>query len=124
MADYLPLYYPGQAITREASGTIAGGALVRVSGNGTVAAAGALALDWLGVAAFSVSSGDQVTVYCGGVQRVVASGAITAGAHVAAGAAGTVASVTAATSAAAGTTVGIAITGAADTALAEIAFLR
>jgi Na+/proline symporter len=124
MADYLPLFYPGQVITRTASGTIAGGQLVRVSGDGTVAVTGGASTDWLGVAAFSVVSGDLVTVWTDGVQRCIASGAIVAGAWVTAGAAGTVVTAVAATAAAAGTGVGIALTGAADGALAEIKFLR
>lgn len=120
MADYLPLYYPGQVITRVCSADVRGGRVVRVSGSGTVAEAGAGAGDWLGVAAFDAKSGETVTVWSGGVQRCIASGAITAGANVLTGAAGTVASGTAA----AGTAVGIALTTAADTALVEVQFLR
>lgn len=120
MADYLPLFYPGQVITRTASAAITGGQLVRVSGDGTVGPSGAASADWLGVAAFDAANGELVTVWSGGVQRVIAAGAITAGANVISAAAGKVA----AGAAAAGTAVGIALTGAADGALAEVMFLR
>lgn len=107
MAEYLPIYKPGQAITLEASATITGGQLVEVTGSGTVGPAGAASVKVVGVAAFDAASGDNVTIYAGGVQHVLASGAITAGAVVQAGAAGTVA---------AGTTapVGIALTTGTD----------
>lgn len=120
MADYLPLYTPGQVFTRPVSADVVGGTIVRVSGSGTVAPAGATAADWLGVAGFDAKAGDQVTIFTGGIQRVRATGAITAGASVATAANGTVASA----AAAAGTTVGIALTTAADGQLVEVKFLR
>ena len=43
MAEYLPLYKPGQALTLKASAAITGGQLLAVSGSGTVAPAGAAA---------------------------------------------------------------------------------
>src|SRR4051812_11236561 len=97
MADYVPKFTPGQAITLQASGTIAGGRLAAVSGDGTVAVAGANALNWVGVAAFDVVSGDKVTLHSGGVQKLVASGAITAGDLVVCAAAGAVSSLAAVT---------------------------
>lgn len=120
MADYLPLYYPGQVITRVCAADVRGGRVVRVAGSGTVAEAGAGAADWLGVAAYDAKSGEPVTVWTDGVQRCIASGPITAGANVLTGATGTVA----AGAAAVGTTVGIALSTAADTALVEVKFLR
>ena len=107
MAEYLPIYKPGQAITLAASATITGGQLVEVTGSGTVGPAGAASVKVVGVAAFDAVSGDNVTIYAAGVQHALASGAVSAGAVVQAGAAGTVA---------AGTTapVGIALTGGTD----------
>lgn len=79
MAEYLPIRKPGNALVATASGTITGGQMVAVSGVGTVAVAGATALNWLGVAAFDAVSGDQVTIFCDGVQELTASGTVTAG---------------------------------------------
>jgi hypothetical protein len=117
MAEYLPIYKPGQAITLAASATITGGQLVEVSGSGTVGPAGAASVKVVGVAAFDAVSGDNVTIFAGGVQHAVASGAITAGAVVQAGAAGTVA---------AGTTapIGIALSTAADGADVRVQLAR
>ena len=110
MAEYLPIYKPGQAITLAASATITGGQLVEVTGSGTVGPAGAASVKVVGVAAFDAASTDNVTIFAGGVQSVLASGAITAGQVVQAGAAGTVA---------AGTTapIGIALTTGTDVAV-------
>lgn len=91
MAEYLPLYMPGNAITRAASATITGGQLVVVSGSGTVAPATVATHSWVGVAGFDAASGDNVTVFSGGVQKFTATGSITAGATVEAATAGTVA---------------------------------
>jgi hypothetical protein len=90
MAEYLPVKSPGQALTPSASATITAGQLVAVSGVSTVAAAGANALNWLGVAAFDAVNGDVVTVYCDGVQELVTTGTVTAGDLVVAAASGTV----------------------------------
>lgn len=111
MADYLPRFKPGQAFTSQASAAITGGRVVAVSGSGTVATAGADSALVVGVAAFDVAaSGDKVTLYWGGVQKLTASGAITAGAGVVTDASGKVKSATTATAAAAGTLIGRALT--------------
>ena len=117
MAEYLPVFKPGQAFTLQASATITAGQLVEVSGSGTVGPAGAASTKVVGVAAFDAASGDKVTVYAGGIQHGVAAGAITAGAVVQAGAAGTVASGTTAP-------IGVALTTAADTADVRVLFNR
>jgi len=131
MTEYVPVFKPGQAITLTASATITAGQVVAVSGVNTVAAAGAGALNWVGVAAFDAVNTDKVTVYSGGVQSCTASGAITAGDMVGCGAAGTVITVAAAggTYAAADSVatrglVGIALNSAADTAKVRIQFYR
>lgn len=83
MADYLPKFKPGQAVTFTASADIVGGREVAVSGNWTVATAGADAIA-IGTAAFDVLSGEKVTVFLrgGGVHSLIAAGAIAAGARV------------------------------------------
>lgn len=86
MGDYTPKYQPGADLTRTASGTVTGGQIVTVAG----AAAGADAADFLGVARQDATSGKTFLVTSGGVQRVVAAGAIAAGARVKCAAAGKV----------------------------------
>lgn len=112
MAEYLPVKTPGQALVHSASATITGGSLVAVSGNDTVATAGANVVTWLGVAAFDVATGDRLTIYTGGVQELKASGAIVAGALVESAAAGAVA--TAGATPANGAVVGLAVSTAAN----------
>ena len=120
MSDYVPLFKPGQAITSQASAAITGGQLVAVSGSGTVAPTAAATVAWVGVAAFDAGNGEKVTIHKGGVQRIVASGAITAGDQVVAAAAGKVATLAAAATAvaadinAARQVVGVALTTATD----------
>jgi hypothetical protein len=123
MAEYLPLHAPGKAFTRTASATITAGQLVSVSGSGTVAPSGAADAAWVGVAAQDAASGATLTVYAGGIQRLVAgTGGVTAGQLVHAGAAGTVVTHTN------GTTdyvvVGVALTTATATNLVEVQFDR
>lgn len=131
MADYVPLYQPGQAVTSQASAAITGGQLLAVSGDGTVAPAGANAANWVGVAAQdAAASGDKVGYYAGGVQRITASGAVTAGDILVAAAAGKVATLAAVTTPTAADVtntraiVGIALTTAADAALVEVRMER
>ncbi|WP_378735510.1 capsid cement protein [Nocardia brasiliensis] len=93
MADYAPIFKPGEAITRTTSAAVTGGQLLIVSGNDTVAPSSAASAAWLGVAAHDAASGDQVTVLRGGVQELAASGAIAAGAAVIPAAAGAVAAI-------------------------------
>jgi hypothetical protein len=111
MAEYLPIYRPGQVLTLKASAGITGGVLVAVSGSGTVATSGATAATWLGVAAFDASTNDNVTIHCGGVQNLTASGSIAAGDSLVTAASGQVATGAAATPAA---FVGIALTAATN----------
>lgn len=122
MADYLPLFKPGQTFTQNASAAIVGGQLLANSGVNSVAPAAAASLKWLGVAAFDAPNGEPVTIHVGGVQRLVASGAVTAGDQVAAAAAGQVA--TSATASADGTLVGIALNTVANGALVDVLMNR
>lgn len=121
MAEYLPVYKPGQALTLKASATITAGQLVAVSGDGTVAPAGADGTSWVGVAAFDAATNADVTVYTGGVQSLKASGAITAGDAIEAAAAGAVATGGSTTFA---TYVGIALSTAADGAQVRVQMNR
>lgn len=131
MADYVPLFKPGQAVTSQASAAVTGGQLLHVTGDGTVGPATAASAAWVGVAAQDAAAGgDQVGYYCGGVQRITASGAVTAGNLLVAGAAGTVAALAAVTTPTAADVtntraiVGIALTTAADGALVEVRMER
>ena len=118
MAEYQPLHRPGTLIPRTASATITAGQLVEVTTTGAVGPAGAASTKVVGVACDDAVSGDRLTIAAGGVQRIVAgTGGVTAGDIVAAGAAGTVVAIGAGTF---GTKIGIALTTASATAVAEI----
>lgn len=117
------VYHPGADVTGRATADVTNRRFVAVSGNratqtqgGNVsiapAAAGTRAF---GVAADDAAIGQLVDVLRGGVVRVDAGGAIAAGAEVEVGAAGK------AITKASGITVGVAITGAANNTVAEIA---
>ena len=92
MADYLPKFKPGQAVTFKASAAIIGGRLVAVTSPRTVGPAGADSAAVVGVAGFDAAIGEDVTVFtrAGGVHSLVASGAIGAGVKVSAAATGKV----------------------------------
>jgi len=117
MADYAPVYSGGvEPFTATTSAAVTGGRVLEVSGNGTVAHAGAASTVAVGVAAHDAASGARVTVWplANVVHELSAPGAITAAAGVVTAAAGEVATATIATAAAAGTLIGIAATTAAD----------
>lgn len=95
MTAYLPKFKPGQAVTFTASADVVGGRIVEVTGDRQVAHAAAASGKVVGVAGFDVASGDSVTVFSGGVQRLTAASAIAAGDRVAAAATGKAAPVTA-----------------------------
>jgi len=120
MAEYVPIHDGGQKpFTFTASAAVTGGRVIAVSGNGTVAHAGADSATVLGVAAFDVASGGKVTVWPleGCVHELEASGAIAAQAGVVTDANGQVKTATIATAAAAGTLIGTAVTTAAGSPL-------
>lgn len=115
MAEYLPKFYDGDPFTCHVGADVTGGQIVEVSGDNTVQAAAADSAAVIGVAGFDAEVGDSVTVFPGGVQRPVASGAIDAGARVAAAADGKIS--------ATGTNfIGTALAAAADGVPAEIKF--
>ena len=91
MTEYLPKFKPGQTVTFTATAAITGGQLVEVSGDRSVAPAGAASTKVVGVAGHDAKSGDLVTVHMGGVQHIASTAAaITAGAAVQAAADGKV----------------------------------
>lgn len=110
MPDYLPKFPAGPVVTFSASAAVTGGRVVAVSGARTVAHAGVDSAAVVGVAARDAASGEPVAVHLlpGAVHRLVASGAIAAGARVATAADGTVSTIGAAVNAA-----GLALTSAA-----------
>jgi len=91
MADYLPIFKPGQGFTLKASAAITGGQIVEMTGSGTVGPAAAASTKVVGVAGFDAAINDAVTIYAGGVQHCIASGGVTAGDVVQAAAAGAIA---------------------------------
>lgn len=122
MGDYSPKFKPGQDITLTASATITGGQLLSVSGVGTVAPTSTAGPTWLGVARQDAANGEKVVVSRGGVQRLTAGGAITAGARVIPAAAGKVVTIGAGS---ADHTVGTALTTtAADGDIVDVAMDR
>lgn len=90
MAEYVPLFLPGDTVTGyTASATITGGKPVYVSGDGTVANAATAANIPVGIASQDFASGDKVGYFGRGtVHRLTASGTVTAGDVVEAAAAG------------------------------------
>lgn len=113
-------YDPGRDITAEATSAVTARRLVAPSGNrtggGNLAVAHATAGGpALGVAVTDAAAGDLVAVARGGVVKITAGGAITAGAQVEVGAAGKVVALTT------GVAVGLAVTGASNNGTAEIA---
>lgn len=111
MADHIPHFQPGAAITLATSAQVTGGQLLVVSGNDTVAPSSASSGAWIGVAAFDAANGAKVTVLSGCVSELAASGAIAAGSPVVAAASGAVAAIGAGTDYSA--VVGIALSAAA-----------
>lgn len=107
MADYLPVFAPGKNPSYPASAAVTGGRLVAVSGAGTVAHAPLNSDKWVGVAARDTAIGAVVNIWRGGVQKILASGAVAAGDRVGPAANGTV-------STAATTKCGTAITAGTD----------
>ncbi|MGI5171880.1 hypothetical protein ACQEU3_46815 [Spirillospora sp. CA-253888] len=122
MADYLPIYLPGQAVPMTTSASVTGGTLAEVTGDGTVGPAAAGSAKVIGTFGTDAASGARVTVYCrGAVHEAVNSGGVTAGAQLVSAANGQVASKAAASGATAGdindarSIVGIALTTATTT---------
>ncbi|GGN39537.1 hypothetical protein FHR83_006698 [Actinoplanes campanulatus] len=123
MADYAPLWMPGDVITVTTSAAVTGGKCLVVSGNGTVAMSSASSVKWVGVAACDIASGAVGPMHGRGqVHTSTAAGAITAGDQLVTAASGNVAALAAASTDtatdinSARSVIGIALTTAADTA--------
>lgn len=120
MSDYQPIFTGGaRPHTKTTSGAVTGGRVVAVSGNDTVAHAGADDATAYGVAAHDAASGAKVLVWPldGVTHELEASGAIAADAGVVTDANGQVKSATIATASAAGTLIGVAGSTAAGSPL-------
>lgn len=122
MADYVPVFKPGEDLTMTAAAAITGGQLVYVSAANSVTPTAAATAAWLGVATTDAESGAKVGVTSGGVQEVTASGAVAVGDVLIPAASGRVAAIGAGTNYA--QVVGIALTAAADGAKARVRFVR
>ena len=121
MADYLPRFKPGEAVTFTASAAVIGGRLVAVTGAYTIGPAGADSAAVAGVAAHDAAIGEQVTVFtrAGGVHALTASAAVAAGAKVSSAAAGKVQTVGATTN-----PIGLALqVAAADNDVIDVLFI-
>lgn len=79
MADYIPVFKPGEDLTMTAGGAIVGGRLVVLSAANTVVEASAASDKWLGVATMDAASGTKVGVTSGGVQEVTVNAAVAVG---------------------------------------------
>lgn len=93
MADYLPKFKPGSAVTFLTTADVIGGRLVEASSSTrSCAPAAADSAKVLGVASVDTTSGDSVGVFLRptGVHQLVASGAIALGAKVVAATGGKV----------------------------------
>ncbi len=84
MADHLPKFKPGQAVSFAATTAITGGNAVEVTGNRTVGVpAAAASTKTIGSAGHDAAIGDQVVVHLSGpVDTFISAAAITAGASV------------------------------------------
>lgn len=111
MPDYSPKFKPGDDITLTTSAAVLGGQLVAVTGSNTVGPTTASTPAWAGVARQDSPTGDKVVVTSGGVQKIAAAGAVTAGDRVIPAAAGRVATIGAGNAA---HSVGTALTTVAD----------
>lgn len=116
MADYLPLFRPGQTVTFDVTTAVTGGQLVEVgTADRSVAPAAAASAKVVGVAGHDAAVGDKVTIEVGKpIHELKAVGAVTRGARVEAAAAGGVRTL------ATGAPYGIALTSAADGAAVQV----
>ena len=91
MPDYVPIFQPGRDITMTVGSTpVVAGNLVQVSAANTVIPTTGATAAWLGVATTDGAIGAKVGITSGGVQELVANGAISVGGMVAPAAGGKV----------------------------------
>ena len=119
MADHLPKFKPGQAVTFTAGGNITGGNVVEVgAADRTVVVAGAASVKAIGTAGHDAQTGDKLVVHLPGpIDTAVSAAAIARGAKVEAAANGKIQTATT------GQVLGIALT-AAGTADVVVEFAR
>ncbi|MCW3766463.1 DUF2190 family protein [Paenarthrobacter sp. PAE-2] len=111
MGQHVRLFDDGAPVTFTATVDVVGGQLLTVTGPRSVSPTSGSTAAWVGTAAFDAAAGEKVTVLPGGVQRILASGAIAAGARVIPAAAGKVVTIGAGDAAHA---VGTALTAGTD----------
>jgi Uncharacterized conserved protein (DUF2190) len=111
MSQHVRLFEPGSGVTFAVAAAVTGGQLVAVTAARAVSPTSGSTPAWVGTAAFDAEIGEKVTVLPGGVQRILASGAIAVGAKVIPAAAGKVATLGAGDATHA---VGIALTAGTD----------
>lgn len=90
MGQHVRLFDAGAPVTFTAAADVTGGQLLVVTAPRSVSPTSASTPSWVGTAAFDAKAGEKVTVLPGGVQRILASGAIAVGARVIPAAAGKV----------------------------------
>lgn len=116
MADYLPLFRPGQTVTFDVTTAVTGGGPVEVgAADRSVAPAAAGSNKYVGIAGHDAAIGDKVTVEVGKpVHELTASGAVARGAKLETAGAGKVRTLST------GTNIGLALTTAADGAVVQV----
>lgn len=82
MGQHVQKFKSGEPVTFTATVDVTGGQLLVVTGARSVSPTSASTAAWVGTAAFDAKAGEKVTVLRGGVQELVASGAIAVGARV------------------------------------------
>ncbi|MCU1515336.1 MAG: hypothetical protein JWQ75_57 [Pseudarthrobacter sp.] len=116
MGQYLPLFRPGQTVTFDVTTAVTGGTPVEVgSADRSVAPAAAGSNKYVGIAGHDAAVGDKVTIEVAKpIHLLIALGAVARGAKVETAGAGKVRTL------AAGTSIGIALTAAADGAAVQV----
>jgi len=116
MAQYLPLFRPGDVVTFDVTAAVTGGQPVQVGTvDRSVEPAEAASATYVGVAGHDAAVGDKVTVEVGKpVHELVASGAVALGDKVEAAGSGKIRTATT------GTVIGLALSAAADGAAVQV----
>lgn len=116
MAQYLPLFRPGQTVTFDVTTAVTGGTPVEVgTADRSVAPAAAASTKYVGIAGHDAAVGDKVTVEVGNpIHLMTASGPVTRGAELETAGVGRVRTRTT------GTKIGLALTSAADGAAVQV----
>jgi hypothetical protein len=116
MAQYLPLFRPGQTVTFDVTAAVTGGQPVEVgAADRSVAPAAAGTTKYVGIAGHDAAIGDKVIVEVGKtIHLLTASGAVARGAKLEAAGSGKVRTLTT------GTAIGLALSAAADGAPVQV----